>query len=89
MVAASIKEADNPTMQCIFYTFVSFRTIYQQYSVISMSFLQTEEELLKDERMAFFKGTVRNTGPKYLQGFIAIGRIILAQKWVVYATLVS
>ncbi|KAL7456712.1 hypothetical protein ACHAWC_009869, partial [Mediolabrus comicus] len=57
LVAESIKKANNPIMECIFNSYVSFRKLYTQYNALSgFSFRETEEQQFDKQEMAIFKG---------------------------------
>ncbi len=69
LVASSIKESNNPTMQCIFDTFVPFQKIYQQLDCLAYSTHDSEEALLQDDRMSIFQGDDAKHGAKLLTRF--------------------
>lgn len=69
LVADSINQANNPIMECIFNSYVSFRKLCTQCKALSFSYKETEEEIFGKQEMAIFKGDGAQEAAKKLTRF--------------------
>ena len=71
LLESSITESGNVIMKCIFDSFVSFQNLMEQYSSFRYDSEHTEDELLKKESMAVFRGDSALQHAKLLTRFIS------------------